>query len=195
MKYLPSESQIDFFQKIRYVFLDRDGVINRKAPEGQYVSHWSDFEILPGVESALAALHCSGRRIIIVTNQRGIALGLYTCADVETLHNELQRHLARHGACIDALYYCPHDRNQCECRKPKTGLFHRAFRDFPGASPLNSLLIGDSLSDIEAANQLGMPSIFISGSYARRTTKIESSAYSAARIANSLEEAARLYLK
>jgi D-glycero-D-manno-heptose 1,7-bisphosphate phosphatase len=148
---------------VRYVFLDRDGVINRKPPEGEYISEWSRFQLLPGVETAIAKLNRSNRRVIVVTNQRGIALGLYTGAHLEALHVRLQRHLAEHGAHIDAFYYCPHDNNQCDCRKPRPGLFQQAFRDFPDASPSSSLLIGDSISDIEWARNLGIPAIFILG--------------------------------
>lgn len=148
---------------IRCVFLDRDGVINRKAPEGEYIANWSDFHLLPGVEAAIAALNRTGRRILVVSNQRGIALGLYTPDDVRRLHEQLQQRLAAHGARIDGFYFCPHDKNQCDCRKPKTGLFQQAFRDFPGESPRSSLLIGDSISDVEAARALGMPCIFIQG--------------------------------
>jgi D-glycero-D-manno-heptose 1,7-bisphosphate phosphatase len=120
-------------------------------------------EILPGVEAAIAALNRSGRRVIVVSNQRGIALGYYTGEDVEVLHRRLQEHLASHKAHIDAFYYCPHDEGQCDCRKPGTGMFMQAFRDFPEATPANSIAIGDSLSDIEAARTLKMRSIFISG--------------------------------
>ena len=151
------------FRDVRYVFLDRDGVINRKAPEGKYVAHWNELHILPGVETAIATLNRSGRRVIVVSNQRGIALGYYTGDDVEALHSRLQEHLALHGAHIDAFYYCPHDEGECDCRKPGTGMFLQAFRDFPEASAANSVAIGDSISDIEAARTLKMPSIFISG--------------------------------
>lgn len=151
------------FRDVRYVFLDRDGVINRKAPEGKYVAHWNDLDILPGVEAAIAALNRSGRRVIVVSNQRGIALGYYSGSDVEALHRRLQEHLALHGAHIDAFYYCPHDEGECDCRKPGTGMFLQAFRDFPEASAANSIAIGDSPSDIEAARALKMPSILISG--------------------------------
>ena len=151
------------FANIRYVFLDRDGVINRKLPEGEYVSNWDRIEILPGAEEAIAKLNRSGRSVIVITNQRGIALGHYTEADVKAMHDALQKHLAKTGAHIDAFYFCPHDRNECDCRKPKTGLFEQALRDFPGASNKNSIVIGDSVSDIEAARNFGVPSIFIEG--------------------------------
>jgi D-glycero-D-manno-heptose 1,7-bisphosphate phosphatase len=75
----------------------------------------------------------------------------------------LQEHLAAHDAHIDGFYYCPHEIGECDCRKPGTGLFRQAFRDFPEASASNSIMVGDSFSDIEAARALGMPSIFILG--------------------------------
>jgi len=151
------------FAHVQYVFLDRDGVINRKLPEGEYVSAWHRFYLLPGVENALATLNRSGRVVIVITNQRGVALGRYTDADVRAVHQELQNHLNRSGAHVDAFYFCPHDKNECNCRKPKTGLFEQALHDFPEASAKNSLVIGDSLSDIEAALNFGAPSIFIDG--------------------------------
>jgi len=151
------------FANVRYVFLDRDGVINRKLAEGEYVSSWHHVQILPGAEEAIARLNRSGRTVIVITNQRGVALGYYTEADVRAVHEELQRHLNQSGARIDAFYFCPHDKNQCNCRKPKTGLFEQAVKDFPEASGTNSIVIGDSLSDIEAARNFGAASIFIDG--------------------------------
>jgi D-glycero-D-manno-heptose 1,7-bisphosphate phosphatase len=172
-----------------YVFLDRDGVINRKAPEGRYIAAWGDFHILPGAASAIAALNRAGIRVIVVSNQRGIALGHYSRADVEALHAQLEEHLAVEGARIDAFYYCPHDKDECDCRKPKTGLFHQAFRDFPGASPSNSVVIGDSISDIQAAAALGFPSIFIEGDPETQKPGAEKAAHLAGRVARSLRDA------
>lgn len=177
---------------MRCVFLDRDGVLNRKPPEGEYIGKWSNFHLLPGVEKAIATLNRSGRRVIVVSNQRGIALGHYAAADVEALHAQLQQHLAAHGARIDGFYYCPHDVGQCECRKPRTGLFRQAFQDFPEASAQNSMVIGDSLSDIQAAKSLGMPSIFIEGDPETRKAGAPEAAALADAMAESLEEAVRL---
>lgn len=179
------------FQQVRYVFLDRDGVINRKATEGQYIGDWSKFELLPGVEAAIAALNDSGRHVIVVTNQRGVALGLYSCADVDALHAQLQQHLAMHGARIDAFYYCPHDKGECDCRKPKPGLLKQAFRDYPEASPANSLVIGDSISDIEAAHNLGIPAIFIEGDPETQKSGAEKAASTADAVSSSLAEAVK----
>ena len=176
------------------VFLDRDGVINRKAPEGHYIAYWSDFELLPGAGSAIAALNRSGCRVLVVTNQRGVALGLYTAAEVEALHARLQEHLAAQGAHIDAFYYCPHDKNECNCRKPQTGLFEQAFREFPEATRANSIVVGDSLSDIEAARNFGLPAIFIQGDAATRKPGAERAAELADGVCASLREAVDRYL-
>lgn len=182
------------FAGIEYVFLDRDGVINRKPPEGEYVGCWRDFHPLPGAEQAIAALNSSGRAVIVITNQRGVALGLYTEDDVRSLHGELQRHLSGFSAHIDAFYHCPHDKNECHCRKPGTGLFRQAFRDFPEASPTNSLVIGDSISDIEAAHRLAMPSIFIKGDPRRQKDGADQAASLADATAESLADAVARWL-
>jgi D-glycero-D-manno-heptose 1,7-bisphosphate phosphatase len=152
----------------RTVFLDRDGVINRKMPEGQYVTNWSHFELLPGVAEAVARLNQAGLRVLVVTNQRGIALGLYTAADVDAIHTQLQRVLSVSGAHVDGFYFCPHDKRQCNCRKPLPGLFEQAKKQFPDIEPATSLIIGDSLSDIEFGHNLGLQTIFLEGDEAQR---------------------------
>jgi D-glycero-D-manno-heptose 1,7-bisphosphate phosphatase len=132
-------------------------------PEGRYVSSPSEFEILPGVPEAIARLNRARLQIVVVTNQRGIALGLYKAADVDAIHDRLKRVLAGSGAHVDGFYVCPHDHNQCNCRKPLPGLFEQAMRDFPAITPARSAIIGDSLSDIEAGRRLGLISIFLLG--------------------------------
>ena len=149
------------FSKVTFVFLDRDGVLNRKPPAGQYVTRWEDFELLPGVAQALATLNRSGRKAIVATNQRGVALGLYSLKDIEDMHERLCEKLATHGAHLDAIYVCPHAEGVCNCRKPLTGLFEQAFRDFPAAHAGNSVMVGDSLRDIEAGRRLGMSTVLI----------------------------------
>jgi D-glycero-D-manno-heptose 1,7-bisphosphate phosphatase len=191
---MPSSAATPRFAGIRTVFLDRDGVINRKAREGEYIAHWSDFHFLPGAEEAIAALNHSGRRVIVITNQRGVALSHYTAADVQSLHVRLQEHLGVHGARIDAFYYCPHDKEQCDCRKPGPGLFLQAFRDFTEASPASSVMIGDSLSDIEAADRLGIHSIFIEGDPETRKAGADEAAALADAVSGSLFQAVAQYL-
>jgi D-glycero-D-manno-heptose 1,7-bisphosphate phosphatase len=148
---------------LKTVFLDRDGVINRKMPEGQYVTGWQHFDLLPGVPEAIAKLNQAGLRVLVVTNQRGVALGLYSVTDVADIHHQLQQQLAESHAHIDGFYFCPHDKRQCDCRKPLPGLFHQAQAAFPDVEPASSLIIGDSLSDIEFGRNLSLQTIFIQG--------------------------------
>jgi D-glycero-D-manno-heptose 1,7-bisphosphate phosphatase len=148
---------------LRAIFLDRDGVVNEKMPEGSYVCTWSDFHLLPGVPEAIARLNQAGLRVIVVSNQRGIALGKYSAAEVEAIHSQFQQMLRTRGAHVDAFYFCPHDKRQCSCRKPLPGLFEQAQREFPEINADESVMVGDSLSDIEFGRRLGMKTVFIDG--------------------------------
>ena len=145
-------------------------------PEGSYVRAWSDFRVLPGVPEALARLNRVGIRVIVVSNQRGIALGLYSAAEVEAIHANLQDVLKADGAHVDAFYICPHDKQQCNCRKPLPGMFAQAQRDFPDINASTSAMIGDSLSDIEFGKRLGMRTVFIEGDAERQKAGAEEAA-------------------
>ena len=150
-------------RKLHTVFLDRDGVINRKMPEGRFVTSASEFQTLPGVPHAIAKLNGAGLRVIVVSNQRGIALGLYTAADVLNIHAAFQLELNAHGSNVDAFYFCPHDKAQCNCRKPLPGLYDQARAEFPEIAAESSAILGDSWSDIEFGRRLGMLTVFIEG--------------------------------
>ena len=91
----------------------------------------------------------AGLRVVVVSNQRGIAKGLYTAADLEAIHAKFQRLLDREGARIDAFFICPHETDECNCRKPLPGLFEQAVARFPEITPATSVMIGDSLVDVE----------------------------------------------
>jgi D-glycero-D-manno-heptose 1,7-bisphosphate phosphatase len=137
------------------VFLDRDGVINRKPAEGDYVTRWEDFKFLPRVVGAIALLNRAGFYVIVVTNQRCIAKGLLTVAELETIHQRMSDFLTEHGARIDAIYYCPHDMKPiCRCRKPAPGMLIDAARDHK-IELTASWMIGDSDFDIEAGRNAG----------------------------------------
>jgi D-glycero-D-manno-heptose 1,7-bisphosphate phosphatase len=161
------------------VFLDRDGVLNQKMPEGRYVTALSEFVPLPGVPQAIASLNRAGLRVVAVSNQRGIALGLYTAADVLDIHAAFQSELASEGARVDAFYFCPHDKAECNCRKPLPGLFNQAVADFPAISAETSVIIGDSWSDVEFGRRLGMLTIFIDGDPALQKPGAEAARQSA----------------
>jgi len=160
-------------RNLRTVFLDRDGILNEKMPEGQYVTRWDEFRVLPSVAAALSRLNRAGLRVLVVTNQRGIARGLYSLADVEAIHARFQQELERAGARIDAIYVCPHDKEECNCRKPLPGLFEQAVAQFPHIMAATSVMIGDSLSDIEFGHRLGMATIFVGVDADRRSPHTE----------------------
>lgn len=140
---------------IRAAFLDRDGVINRKAPNGEYVTRWEDFHFLPGVAEAIAQLNQAEFSVIIVTNQRCVAKGLIKQAELEKMHKRMSDHLASAGARIDAIYYCPHETESlCNCRKPEPGMLLEAARS-RNLDLASSWMIGDSDIDIRAGKKAG----------------------------------------
>jgi len=143
----------------RAAFLDRDGVLNRKMPEGQYVTSPEEFELLPGAIPGLQLLAARGYRLIVVTNQRGVARRKLTLDSLSAIHRKMERLLAANGVALDAIYFCPHGSGECDCRKPQPGLLLRAFEGFPGLMPGESVLFGDSASDVEAARRAGVPAV------------------------------------
>lgn len=155
------------------VFLDRDGVINRKKPEGDYVKCREEFEFLPGAKEALKLLKDTGYRIIVITNQRGIARGVMTESALHEIHRYMLEELAQADAQVDAIYYCAHDDAQCNCRKPRTGLFWDAKKKFPEIDFAKSLVVGDSLKDMEAGTELSCQNILIADAVGR-TSIVES---------------------
>jgi D-glycero-D-manno-heptose 1,7-bisphosphate phosphatase len=180
------------FGEISYVFLDRDGVINKKMPEGAYVTCVEDVEILPGVEDAISRLNHAGIKVLVVSNQRGVALGLYTSETVDSIHEKLQQSLRLRGAHIDRFYFCPHDRGQCRCRKPLPGMFDLARLDFSELDPGSSAMVGDSVSDVEFGSQLGMYTVYIEGSMQTRKAGAEQARALANASCQSLSEAVDL---
>jgi D-glycero-D-manno-heptose 1,7-bisphosphate phosphatase len=179
---------------VRYIFLDRDGVLNRKLEEGAFVSGWDQFQWLPGAVEAVARMTRAGWIVMVVTNQRGIALGRLTAEQLEGIHANMRADLERHGARLAGIYYCPHDRGECQCRKPGTGLFEQAQKEFPQMASDNSVVIGDSLSDIQAGKQLGMKTIFIRGEASTQKDGVEAAASLADAVAGSLLEAVEVHL-
>lgn len=143
------------------VFLDRDGVLNKKMPEGMYVRSLEELEILPGTAEAVRKLNQAGITVLVASNQRGVALGCCTSDDVNAIHERIQQHLSTAGAKIDRFYFCPHDKEKCLCRKPLTGMFERARAEFPHIDGARSAMIGDSLSDIQFGKRAGMYTLLI----------------------------------
>jgi D-glycero-D-manno-heptose 1,7-bisphosphate phosphatase len=142
------------------VFLDRDGVINRER--GEHTWLLEDFEVLPTVARSIEALNAAGKRVVVITNQSGIGLGLYGHAEVDVLHRYLHAHLAQQGAAIDAVYYCPHHptNGKCLCRKPGSLLLERAIARF-GIDVGASMMIGDRERDVHAAHAVGVRGVLV----------------------------------
>ncbi len=142
------------------VFLDRDGVINRER--GEHTWRLQDFEVLPTVAEGLRLAEERGYLRIVITNQSGIGLGLYTHGEVEGLHTYLHAHLAAQGAAINAVYYCPHHPQQgrCLCRKPGSLLLEKAMARY-GIDALRSFMIGDRERDVQAASAAGVRGVLV----------------------------------
>lgn len=145
----------------RAVFLDRDGTIARDVP---YCRRPEDFEILPGVPRAVRLLNEHGFHIVVITNQSGIARGYFTLDTLELIHAKMRSEMERHGARVDAVYFCPHHPDDgCDCRKPSPALLLRAALDL-GISLKDSFMIGDDAKDIKAGRSAGCRTIWLTNS-------------------------------
>ena len=136
----------------RFVFLDRDGTLVRDLG---YTHRIEDYELLPGVASGLRRILDAGYRLAVITNQSGIGRGYYSAEQYAAFQTHLASDLARQGVPIEASYFCPHrPEAECECRKPRPALLHRAEREL-GADLARSWVIGDSAVDVELAQRGG----------------------------------------
>ncbi|MGH7729539.1 MAG: D-glycero-alpha-D-manno-heptose-1,7-bisphosphate 7-phosphatase [Vulcanimicrobiaceae bacterium] len=140
-------------------FLDRDGTL---MEDSGFIGDPRRIRLLPGVPAALVALAEAGYERIVVTNQSGVARGMFGEPDVEKVHRELARLLALRGAAIEAFYYCSHLDETCDCRKPAPGMIWRAVEE-RGLDLAHSVVFGDRASDIELAHNAGIPGILVGG--------------------------------
>ncbi|MGE0171138.1 MAG: D-glycero-alpha-D-manno-heptose-1,7-bisphosphate 7-phosphatase [Oligoflexales bacterium] len=152
------------------IFLDRDGVLNE---DKGYVVKPEDLRLLPGVVEGLKTLKNLGYRLVVITNQSGIARGYFSEREVEEFHEHMNRHLQQAGSVpIDAFYICPHHpkgtipqySSICECRKPGTGLVELALDEY-AIDTSKSFFIGDKESDILCGKQMGLRTIHVVGRY------------------------------
>ncbi len=155
-------SKTEKFLKLKkLIFLDRDGVINKKAPRAEYVKSWDEFEFIPGSIEALVLLVEHDYKIFIVTNQAGIARGAMTERNLKKIHANLEKELEKHNVKIEGIYYCPHGWNDgCECRKPKPGMFFQAAREHD-LDLTKSIFIGDDERDLQAGDAAGCRTILV----------------------------------
>ncbi len=165
------------FSDKKAVFLDRDGVINQ---EKGYISRWEDFVLLPDVVEALQLLQAAGYLAIVITNQSGIAKGIYSEKDVQLIHEQFSKTLQLHNTKVDAFYYCPHHPEGtaadysfvCSCRKPDNGMIVQAAQDF-GISLKKSFLIGDSERDILAGKKSGCTTVGVKTGHGFSQAKVK----------------------
>lgn len=148
----------------RTVFLDRDGTINESPPEGEYLSAADNVRLLPGAAEAIRILNERPAKVIVVTNQRGIALGKMTETDLDAVNAQIEAELTRSGARLDGIFHCPHHAGTCECRKPGTGMFEQAAREIEGVTIEGGAMVGDSAIDIEAGRRLGLATVRLGAS-------------------------------
>ena len=181
------------------LFVDRDGTINEDIG---YVSRPEDLIIYPWTAEAIRLVNESGMKAIVITNQSGIARGLYTEETLNHIHGRLREELARDGAQLDGIYYCPHHpriggeryRQICDCRKPHPGMLHRAARDL-NVDLTRSFVIGDKSSDMNLATNAGAKGVLVLTGYGRETQEgRERWPCDPALVADNLLQAVRLIL-
>lgn len=154
-----------YLSEQKYIFLDRDGTLNERAPKACYIEKPEQFVWLPGAIEAVKKLKDAGYFIILISNQAGIARGAMTEEDLAKIHEKMQADLAENGCGIDAIYYCPHgwDEN-CTCRKPKPGMLYQAQRDY-SFDLTKCCFIGDDDRDMETAENAGIRGIQVTEEY------------------------------
>lgn len=157
---LAQETMRELVSKQKAVFFDRDGTINVDV---HYLHRPEDMKLIEGMPEFIRKWNEWGYRVIVVTNQAGIARGYYTEEEMRTLHRAMNAKLAQYGAHIDAFYFCPHHPDftgPCHCRKPEPGMIEDAIREFD-LDPAQCILFGDKAWDIEAGQRCGVFSIQI----------------------------------
>ncbi len=144
---------------IKMIILDRDGVINEDSDE--YIKSSEEWIPIKGSIEAIARLKKANFLTVVATNQSGIARGYFDEIALRTMHDKLDRLLAQRGSAIDGIFYCPHSpTDNCICRKPKPGLLLQIFKQF-AIKPDESLFVGDTLSDIQAAQMAGSQPVLV----------------------------------
>ncbi len=140
------------------VFVDRDGTIN---VDGPYLSDPDKFKMYPGVGKGIKELKDNGFKIIVITNQSGIARGYFTEKDLADIHDKMKKEFEKFNVELDGIYYCPHHPDDgCNCRKPKTGLFDIAIKEHD-IDVKKSYMLGDKILDVVAGKKIGTKNILI----------------------------------
>ena len=140
---------------MKTIFVDRDGCVNTRLV-GDWVRSWDAFEFMHGAIEGIAKLKKAGYRLVLITNQRCIALGSLTREELDVIHNKMQDELKLAGGFFDSIYVCPHDNHEnCHCRKPAPGMITDAARDYGDIDLSTSIMLGDRDIDRQAAESAG----------------------------------------
>ena len=154
-----------FFQPVKTIFLDRDGTLNVRPPKACYVEKPEEFVWIDGAREAIVKLKNAGYRIILISNQPGIARGCLTEEALKNIHQKMQSELEKMGGEIDKIYYCPHNWDEdCDCRKPKPGMFYQAQKEY-SLNLRDCVMIGDDERDMQAAQAAGCRGILVDDNY------------------------------
>ncbi len=154
---------------MKLVILDRDGVINHDSD--QYIKNPDEWEAIPGSLEAIARLNQEGYRVVVATNQSGVGRGLFDMDTLNAIHEKMVRALADVGGRIDAIFFCPHtSADECDCRKPKAGLFREIEARF-NADMSEVPAVGDSLRDLQAALEVGAKPLLVLTGKGKKTVK------------------------
>jgi D-glycero-D-manno-heptose 1,7-bisphosphate phosphatase len=149
---------------MRAIFIDRDGVINKDPggwTEHSYVTDWKDFKFLPGARQALKILKQKGIKVIVVSNQAGVNKGYYSKEKLDEINNKMLRTIEKAGGAIEEVFYCVHtDKENCDCRKPKSGMLEEAVKKY-NIDPKKAYFIGDSKMDIMAGKRIGCKTMLV----------------------------------
>jgi len=176
------------------VFLDRDGVISIFTPN-DYVKKWEEFVFIPGAIKGLKLLYDNNYRIIIISNQAGVNKGLFTKEALEDITKKMLSELKKQGIEIAKVYYCPHTPEEnCECRKPKPGLFFKAQDEFPDIDMKDAFFVGDSEIDVQAGKSAGTRTILVLSGKTRTAEEINAWSVKPDFIANDLSAAVQIIL-
>ena len=150
--------------RLKVVFLDRDGVINKYPGDTRYVTCWQEFFFLPNTKSAIRKLTKAGYKIFIISNQAGVAKGIYSKQRLDEITSNMLKELNESGGKINGVYYCIHrDEDNCSCRKPKSGLLETVIKEhkIPKDIISNSFFLGDSIRDIQTGKGAGCRTILV----------------------------------
>jgi len=147
---------------MKVIFLDRDGVINKFPGHGQYVTSREKFELLPGVREAIAKLTEANFSIFVISNQAGVTKGLYSYDELDAMTRYMKEEITKSGGTIVDVLYCTHtNEDNCDCRKPKTGLLKKALEPYHDSSITQRFFIGDSIRDIQAGKAFHCTTILV----------------------------------